>query len=190
MQASELWAVGLCAQRLTYSYTCVVCVICLFVICYLVLPWFRFSLWATQPKARDTSKLTQYQQIQLHQQQQLEQQAHLQQQRQANGQDHKRKQEQPAAAAAAGSTAQQQQQQQPAQKHQRLERPGKHTGASAAMVVGIQVIVTNDSWLLRFCLASDECGLKGYKGCSVTPHNPSNTSADPAPQPFMMHSVD
>lgn len=76
----------------------------------------RFSSWSSRPKARNSSGAKQ------------------QQQAAANGQDHKRKQEEGAGGAAAAV-----QQQQPVLKQQRLERPGKLEGASAAMVVGMQV---------------------------------------------------
>jgi hypothetical protein len=86
----------------------------------------RFSQWPTQAKARDSSN------THLPRQQQ-------QQQGQANGADHKRKQgdASPGSKAAAA-------QQQPAAKQQRLERPGKLVGATAAMVVGMQVCLGVD----------------------------------------------
>lgn len=64
----------------------------------------------------------------------LQLQGQQQQQQQANGQEHKRKQGDgsPGSKLAAA-------QQQPAAKQQRLERPGKLVGATAAMVVGMQV---------------------------------------------------
>jgi hypothetical protein len=101
----------------------------------------RFSKWSSQPKARDSSNTTQ---------QQRQQQQQQQQQQKANGQqDNKRKQGEGSVAAAAAGAEQQQQQQQQQQsqqgeqplKQQRLEKPGKLDGASAAMVVGMQVCV-------------------------------------------------
>lgn len=88
----------------------------------------RFSKWASQPKARDSSNTTQQQR--------------QQQQQKADGQqDNKRKQGDGSAAAAGTEQQQQPQQQGQPLKQQRLERPGKLDGASAAMVVGMQVCV-------------------------------------------------